>query len=229
MGNSIRAENQAPATVKITAILLALGGPPLLTIVAKSILGDSPSMVMTLPFDLILWGLLAAILIVVVRIERQPLASIGLKPPRWTTLLWGLALTFAITFVLAPAMTWLADRAGLPGYEPGLQQLLGLPAWYRVFLAVTAGVVEEALYRGYAVERLTALTGSHWLGGSIAVIVFGLAHLPGWGVGPTLVAFIAGSVATLFYVWKRDLLALMIAHVIGDIVGVALLPPVDLG
>jgi hypothetical protein len=141
---------------------------------------------------------MAIILIVVIRIERQPLASIGLRRPSWTTLLWGLALTVAITFVLAPVITQLVDRADLPGYESGLQQLLGIPARYRIFLAVTAGVVEEALYRGYAVERLTSLTGSYWIGGSIPVIAFGLAHIPGWGLGPALVAFVPFPKPTIY-------------------------------
>jgi membrane protease YdiL (CAAX protease family) len=190
-------------------------------------LGDSPSVAMALPFDLILWGLLAIIFVVVVRVERQPLASIGLKPLGWPTIMWSLGLVFTITFVLAPAMTRFVERSGLPGYEHGLQRLLELPAWYRVFLAFTAGVVEESLYRGYAVERLASLTGSYWFGGLIAVLAFGLAHIPGWGIGPALVAFGTGAVTTLFYVWKRDLLAIIIAHVIGDIVGLVLLPPVS--
>lgn len=68
-------------------------------------------------------------------------------------------------------------------------------AWYRVFLAITAGVVEEPLYRGYAVERLASLTGGYWRGGSLAVVASGLV------------------------------VALIIAHVIGDAVGLVILPP----
>jgi membrane protease YdiL (CAAX protease family) len=192
-------------------------------------IGDSPSLAAALPFDLMMWGLLAAILIIVVRVERKPLASIGLRPPGWLTIFWSLALTFAMTLVLVPGLIWLIDRSGLPGYEYGMRRLLELPVWYRVFLAITAGVVEEALYRGYAVERLASLTGSYWAGGSIAVIVFSLVHFPSWGIGPTVVVFGASIVMTLFYVWKQDLLALMIAHAIGDTIGLVLLPLVNSG
>ena len=211
----------------IMALLLALGGPPLLTIIARPILGDAPSVARSLPFDLLLWGLLAVILLVIVRVEQQPLASIGLKSPGWSTLCWALVLVLVLSFILVPGVIWLVEKAGLPGYEQGLEPLLKFPVWYRVFLGISAGVVEEVLYRGYAIERLTFLTGNSWLGGSIAVIVFSLAHFPAWGLGPILVFFVASVVTTLFYFWKRDLVALMLAHAIGDTIGLVLLLPVS--
>ena len=84
---------------------------------------------------------------------------------------------------------------------------------------MSAGVVEEPLYRGYAIERLSAWTGSRWRGGALALLVFGAAHLPGWGLGPALVFTIAGAAGTVFYLWKGDLVALMIAHAVGDTIG----------
>ena len=209
----------------IATLLLALSGPPLLTMVARRTLGDALSVARILPFDLALWAMLAVVLWVVVRVERQPLASIGLHRPRWSTLAWALVLLVGISFVVVPAVLRLAYAAGLPGYESGLARLMRLPAWYRVFLAVSAGVVEEVLYRGYAVERLAALTGSHWRGGALAVVVFTLAHVPAWGVGPLPVFLVASAVATAFYLWKGDLVALMIAHALGDAIGLVWLPP----
>lgn len=212
----------------IAALLLALCGPPLLSIVSQRVLGDSTSVTRMLPFDLILWAMLALVLAVVIYVERQPLASIGLKQPRGTTIIWAVLLVLSINFILAPALMWIVNKAGLSGYERGLTRLSELPLWYRVFLAISAGVIEEIFYRGYAVERLASLTGSYWLGGLIAVVAFGLAHFPGWGFGPALVFLFDGAAATLFYVWKRDLLALIIAHVIGDTIGLVVLPPLSL-
>ncbi len=219
----------ATALPTIATLLLALGGPPLLTIIGRRVLGDSTSVARMLPFDLMLWAMLAVVLIVIVCAERQTLASIGLRRPRVSTFIWGALLVLGINFLLSPAVMWVVNRSGLAGYERGLTQLLKLPAWYRVFLAVSAGIVEEVLYRGYAVERLASLTGSYWLGGSIAMAAFALAHLPGWGPGPSLVFLVDAAAATLFYVWKRDLLALIIAHVIGDTIGLVVLPPISSG
>lgn len=213
----------------LATLLLALGGPPLLAIVAGRVLDDTSGLTARLAFDLVMWVLLGLILSIVVGVERQPLASIGLRRPGWSTVFYGLLLAAGMSFVLVPAMIWLVGKSGLPGYDRGLRHLLPLPAWYRAFLAVTAGVVEEPLYRGYAVERLASLTGSYWLGGALAVVASGLAHIPTWGPGPALVALAAAGLATLFYLWKRDLVALMIAHVIVDAVGLLFLPPAGAG
>jgi membrane protease YdiL (CAAX protease family) len=209
----------------IATLLLALFGPPLLTMVARRTLGDALSVARILPFDLALWAMLAIVLWVVVRVERQPLASIGLHRPRWSTLAWAMVLLVGISFVIVPVALELAQAAGLPGYQKGLARLMHLPAWYRVFLAVSAGVIEEVLYRGYAVERLAVLTGSRGRGGALAVGVFTLAHVPAWGVGPLPVFLVASVVATAFYLWKGDLVALMIAHALGDAIGLVWLPP----
>ena len=92
-------------------------------------------------------------------------------------------------------------------------RLAALPAWFRVFLGATSGVVEETLYRGYAIERLAAIAGRRWLGAALAALAFGLAHIPAWGVGYALAADLpAGIVLVLFYLWRRDLIANMLAH-----------------
>ena len=62
-------------------------------------------------------------------------------------------------------------------------------------------------------------TNSLVLGGLLSVVVFAVAHVSFWGPGPALTTFITGGVATAFYVWRRDLLANVIAHVVTDAVG----------
>ena len=69
------------------------------------------------------------------------------------------------------------------------------------------------MYRGYAVERLVSVMDNYWLAGLVAVIAFGLARIPFWGIGPALGADLPfGLVMTLFYLWRRDLIANCIAH-----------------
>lgn len=85
--------------------------------------------------------------------------------------------------------------------------------WFRVVAVVTAGIFEDALFLGYAFNRLTRLTGSYWLAGIVTVAVVSLLHLPHWGVGPVLTYFVAIGAATGFFVWRQDLLANIVAHV----------------
>ena len=88
-----------------------------------------------------------------------------------------------------------------------------------VLAAVTAGFAEETFYRGYAIERLSSLTGNYWWGGLISLVIFTLAHLPSWGWGPIPIFLISSTLGTLFYIWRRDLLACIIAHAVTDSVG----------
>ena len=74
------------------------------------------------------------------------------------------------------------------------------------------GIVEELVFRGYAIERTEALTGSRIAGFVVSVVTFSLAHLAYWGWGALITVTAVGAVLTLFYQWRRDLPANMLAH-----------------
>jgi len=203
----------------ILGLCVALGGPILLAGPAGKLLGDPNRLATMLLGQLLLWTLVVLILALVVLWEKQPLRSIGFRPLGWPSVLWGLGLAGAF-ILLTPVWAGALSRVGLPpSFETGFAKLAGLPRWFLVLAAMNAGIAEEALYRGYAVERLSSLTGSYWWGGLISLVVFTLAHVPSWGWGPIPLFFISGGLITLFYVWKKDLLACIIAHAVTDIVG----------
>jgi membrane protease YdiL (CAAX protease family) len=89
---------------------------------------------------------------------------------------------------------------------------------------VLGATAEEILYRGYAVERIATLTGSYWIAGVGSVLIFGVAHVPMWGWGPALSTIVSGGVLTAFFIWRRDLTANVIAHVLTDFVGIVVVP-----
>lgn len=195
----------------VATLIFALAAPPLLAVLGRRTLGDHPSITGQLLFQLGLWAIVAIVVFTVARIERRPLSSIGLRRPRWSTIVTGLGFGLIIRVLLPPISTWLVRQFGLPGYEDAIIQLRELPAWALIFMGITAGIVEETLYRGYAIERLALLTGRYWVAGAIAALAFGLAHIPEWG-SYAIVDLIFGIAATAFYLWRRDLLANIIAH-----------------
>ena len=101
---------------------------------------------------------------------------------------------------------------GLSGFETGLSQLRDLPLAYLILAGVTAGFVEELFYRGFAVERLSSAVNSLWLGSVLAVLAYGVVHIPFWGVGPAVFTLFPGIIFTLLYLWQRDLIANILAH-----------------
>ena len=69
---------------------------------------------------------------------------------------------------------------------------------------------------GYAIERVTELTGSRWLGAAIPVLVFGAVHAPFWGIGHAVVAGASGLWLTLIYLKTRNLWTAVVAHALLD-------------
>ena len=114
--------------------------------------------------------------------------------------------------------------AGLSTIESGVARFGALPFGLQLFAVVTAGVVEETLFRGYALERLAEATGSTAIAAIVTLVWFAAVHWPVWGTGGTLVIFCTAAAFTAFYVWRRDLVANALAHVAVDAVGLILVP-----
>lgn len=201
----------------IVGLVLALVGPVLLASPLGAILGAPESLTTKLLEQLSLWVLFAMVIGIVMLWEKRPLSSIGLRF-QWQSIAWGLLLAAVLIFS-DPLFVWLLEKTGIAGFEEGFAKLRGLPVWFLVLAAATAGVVEETLYRGYAIERLALFVGSYWWAGLIALTAFALVHLPFWGWGPVLTIFMAGALITAFYIWKRDLPACIVAHAVTDAVG----------
>ncbi len=204
----------------LVGLLLALAGPSLIALLGRG----SYTLGSLLLGQALLAGLAAAVIAIVLLWEEQPLSSIGLRPPGWSTLAWGAGMAAFFILLLGPLLLRLPGWLGLAGFAPTLARLSSLPLWYLVLAVLVGGVVEEILYRGYALERLGVLLGSPWLAGLIVVLLFGLAHIPLWGIGPALTTTISGGALTLFFLWHGDLLANIVAHVAPDFAGLVLHP-----
>jgi len=202
------------------AILMAFFAPPLFALLPNWFFGRNPALGTQIVLQLLYLGLPAFVLWVTIHYERLPLESIGLRRPHWSTFVSGILLWGVITYLMPLLTQPLVNALGDEGFDSGLDEIAHMPIWWRVIMGLTGGAVEETLYRGYAIERLASLTGRLWMGATISAVIFGLAHIPTWGVGFALGAALPfGIVMTMFYVWKRDLLANMIAHSGGLVVG----------
>jgi membrane protease YdiL (CAAX protease family) len=196
----------------IAGLAVAWGGPAFLLTPIGRRLGEVWGLVA-------MWALLAIMVAVVILWEKRPLASIGLRPFSWRSLGWGALLAALTIYATVPFLTWVLNKSGIPAFEAGMAKALELPLWLRALSAVTAGVVEDALFIGYAFTRLEMLAGNRWMAGIIAVSVFAFLHLPHWGIGPALAYLVAIGIAVAFFNWRRDLLANVFAHVLVDGLG----------
>jgi membrane protease YdiL (CAAX protease family) len=86
-----------------------------------------------------------------------------------------------------------------------------------------AGLAEEVFYRGYAIERLEALLPNRWLAALIPLLCFTAFHYR-QGLAGVFVALVLGAILTALYLWKRNLIANIIAHFLVDFIPNVLLP-----
>lgn len=202
-------------------LALALAGPPVVAICIPPIqaLARLPDLTAALLGQLGLWLVLGGLLAVVLIWERQPRASLGIQKLRWSTPLLGLGIAALMVHVVGPFSIWVTRSLGTAGFSAGLARQAIFPGWYKVAAAITAGVVEEVCYRGYAVERLATVTGNIWLASAVSVTAFVLAHVPLWGWGPAPSFLITSSVLTGIYLWRRDVMACALGHAVTDAAG----------
>jgi len=210
----------APALVGLG---VAWGGTALLAGPAVRIIARS-QLTRGVLAQVVLWGLFAAVLGIVLQWEKQPLGSFWLRPLEWQSIAWGCVWSLVSVIVVFPATEWVRKAAGLAGYAKGMETALACPIWLRVIAVITAGVVEETLFRGFAVTRLLMLTGSLLAAVCLSSVVFAALHVPVWGVGPSLAFLLGGLATTVFFVWRKDLLAMILAHVFIDAWGLIVTP-----
>jgi len=203
-------------------LLLALGGISLLSFPFGAWAHASAGLGQLIGNELLYWGLVAALLGYVMKVERRPLSSVGLRRPRWKE--WPLAICTGVLilaclgliyYVVFPALHW--------GENQPLAHIAAIPYWLNCLIVVRAAVSEELLFRGYAVERLQELTGSRFIAGALSCTVFALDHVGQWGWHHLVVAGTAGAILTVFYLWRRNLWASMLVHFVVD--AVAFLSP----
>lgn len=177
--------------------------------------------------NLLKWVAVGVVVAAVAYGEERPLASIGIARPNRRDLAVGVATLFAL---LVANVAGQALVAGL-GLEVRSDEVL-LRWWEQVPLAVlvtvpiTAGVTEEVLFRGAAIERLEELTGSTLAGAVLPAVVFVGLHVPTWGLGDAVVQAGLTAVLTLVYLHERRLAPVVFAHVGLDAIGVLIYPAI---
>lgn len=153
-------------------------------------------------------------------VEGRDAASLGVRwdgpRPFLKRVALGFGAMLGANIVLGPVHERLGTEELAEGMEAfGDTGLLG-----KLFIAATAGVTEELLFRGYALERLDELTDSRLVAAVVTTLAFVLGHKgETWGWKSVLQIAQPAVIVTALYLRFRDLLALMTIHALNDAVG----------
>jgi membrane protease YdiL (CAAX protease family) len=170
------------------------------------------------------WGSILILFAIVTGWERLPFfQSVGFKSlqrPDWILIASLLAIFAAMGIVLH------AVHPALTGTNAAqLRQVVSAPFGVRAALVLTAGICEEILFRGYALERLQLFTKNIWVAGLIGTVAFTLAHVPRYGFAPDLIGvFLIAAVLSTVYIWRRNIAGCIVLHWLIDGFGLLLVP-----
>jgi membrane protease YdiL (CAAX protease family) len=141
------------------------------------------------------------------------------KNPR--TLLWDIpvaAILVGVLLTVAPVVVRVLGSAGFASTQGMLPaNRVEVALW--IVLAISAGICEETVFRGYLQQQLSGWTGSVAIGALGQGVIFGMVHAY---QGPKKVALIAvwGCVFGLFVWLRKGLRANMIGHAVIDLLPV---------
>jgi uncharacterized protein len=93
------------------------------------------------------------------------------------------------------------------------QTSLEMAIW--VLISITAGICEEAIYRGYLQRQLGVLTRNVWVGIALSAAAFGGAHLY-QGVRRAAVIAVSAVLFGGFAEWRKTVRPGMFAHALQD-------------
>jgi membrane protease YdiL (CAAX protease family) len=216
--------SQSNRSWTLVGLIIALFGLPAI-VAAYNWQVSAPSDATIALREVAILGLTALLLWIVVKGERLPLSSIGLsfdRPGR--SLLRGVGLLVLIFAVLVGILA----AYGALGIKYGEGARIAPSLWVTLLTVFRAGISEEIFYRGFALERLQSLSGSKWVAAAVVILFFAAFHYR-QGLAGVFIALVTGAILTGFYLWKRDLLAAIIAHFLVDFIPNVALPLLGAG
>ena len=169
------------------------------------------------------WGIVAGLLGVwfILWSRGDGPSSIGLgRPASWPrTILLALGVMFvaAVVAQLAQQLAAPLSDGQAPDFSrfdrirgnPGVLVGTLLSVWFN------SAFGEEVIWRGFLLTRLAHVLGGSrgavWGGVAISSVLFGLLHLY-QGLPGVIATGMVGLVFSVFFIWKRNLWALIIAH-----------------
>ncbi|HXY10502.1 MAG TPA: type II CAAX endopeptidase family protein [Terriglobales bacterium] len=173
-----------------------------------------PGPALVLAREACMFAAAGALVWIVRRGERASWQSIGIgTSPAWKSLAWGFVIAIANVVPIALIAHWTGY-----GHSASAVAFAKLPLWVIFIVVVRAGVVEELFYRAYAIDRLQRLGCGRIAACAIPLCIFAVGHWTG-GFANIVIALVAGGIVTVFYLWRRDLLANIFGHFLVDFVG----------
>lgn len=157
------------------------------------------------------------------RIECEEYSTIGLTRFRFRHFVAGV-LAYMIAFIAIMILGYFLSTKELPTLQ-SFQNLLSTYSLATLLGLVATGVfLEEFLYRGYLIERLSIVTGRTWPALLASFLLFTLIHWRFVGFYPMLQIGIMSAVLVVLYARERSVWPCSVMHGINSFMAYLLFP-----
>ena len=209
-------ENDSTPILTITGLILSLVVPVLYSLAFRpTFLSGQVSRDLEIVIGLaVMWMAAFCVILLVYGGEKRKLRSIGLTGPSKKIVSQALGLGVLLSLAV-PLLSVLAGTL-LPSKPTGsIEAATQIPWWLMLLSVLTAGVTEEILFRGYPLERLFEMTGSKLFSSFISLAFFTAIHAAAWNLAHLVgVVMPLGVILIILYWWRRNVIMVMIVHVI---------------
>ena len=212
--------NKPSSSITILGLGLSLAVPAIYVLLINPIFikPNIDEHILTLMNLGIFWIFALGMLLYTLKVEKSSLATIGWRPLSWKWILAAIGIGILLS-LLVPVLTFLASKV-IPSTDAGTvsEVTSSFPWWVLLMSVITAGVTEEILFRGYSLERLLNSTNNKWVSAGVSLIFFVAIHAIGWNFAHIVgVVVPLGIALTGLYLWRRNLLFVMIVHIVIDL------------
>jgi membrane protease YdiL (CAAX protease family) len=161
---------------------------------------------------ILVWTWTAVIALIVFGIQRRSPKFIGLRGFRAYD-----AVELLAALIVALVLIGLIGRFITRTPPEALDDEVEVALWIRLAIAVTAGITEEFLYRGFLIEEGGQLIGSRPVAGVVQAVAFAAGHWDQGWAWAFLSPGLFGTVLTLWYFRRRSLPLCMLLHAFFDV------------
>jgi len=169
---------------------------------------------------LLYWIGLALLYLYCVKAEKQKMLIWEDRRYPFSIYIASIIIIFAVLFV---GLEFIRFLYSFTPFSKTSEKLIEIANLFRqnkfllVFSALTAGVTEEIIFRGYLQPRFQIIFNSPFAGILVSSVLFGLLHY-GYGTAINMIAPFFIGLVFAFYYWKyRNIKALMICHFLWDL------------
>ena len=165
---------------------------------------------------ILFWFYVLAMWLIAKKVEKQPFLLWEEGKLKFLTMLVSVLLILLSITIASGFFAVLIKQLGLHQESDALKLFFNASIQLKLFVALTAAITEELIFRGYLISRLQLFFKNKWLPIIISAILFGLGHISYGTIINVIIPVFVGLVLGWHYQKYRNIKVLMACHFILD-------------